>query len=76
MRQLAQQKKAEEEAALLADNRARLEAERAAAAVKAEQLKVQASRTRVENEARIQAKKDALLQQRAADNEMMQSNMK
>ena len=75
-RQQAAQRKAEEEAAILADNKARLEAERAAAAVKAEMLREAAARTRVENEAKIRAKSEALQAQRDADNELMKANLK
>lgn len=71
-----QQRRAAEEAALLADNHAHLEAERVAAAARAEALKVQAAQTRAENEARIRARKEAVQLQRQADNELMKSNIR
>ena len=75
-RRQAQQRHMAEEAALLADNAAHLEAERVAAAAKAEVLKAHAAQTRTENEERIRVRKEAVQRQRQADNDLMKNNIR
>ena len=75
-RRQAQQRHMAEEAALLADNAAHLEAERVAAAAKAEVLKAHAAQTRTENEERIRVRKEAVQLQRQADNDLMKNNIR
>ena len=75
-RRQAKQRHMAEEAALLADNAAHLEAERVAAAAKAEVLKAHAAQTRTENEERIRVRKEAVQRQRQADNDLMKNNIR
>jgi hypothetical protein len=74
-KQAAQQHRQAEEAAILAQTKALLEAEQAAAATKEEALRLAAARTRQENEEKIRTKKEASKYLKQKDADLMKANI-